>query len=201
MQDVFRYTGLTLSVGLLISALYFFYAQPKFINTFFSNSPALYGLQTNFELSQVPMKNQSNDEVFWQDYNQTPLFVTAGFTSCVKSCPVTLAFYRELAKQIKTPINFAFLTIDPEIDSTERLATYLGNINPDFIGLRVEQPHLLDQVISELKQSVFKTGNENDFIHKGFIYLIHPEHKGLIIYQDYQMDIQSMINDLKVLSS
>ncbi len=63
-----------------------------------------------------------------------------GFTSCPDICPLTLTelsqFYRELqvsGKNLDTQV--VMVSVDPQRDTTEALAQYMGSFHPDFIGL------------------------------------------------------------------
>ena len=63
-----------------------------------------------------------------------------GFTSCPDICPLTLTelsqFYRELessGRNLDTQV--VMVSVDPQRDSTEKLAQYMGTFHPDFIGL------------------------------------------------------------------
>jgi len=63
-----------------------------------------------------------------------------GFTSCPDICPLTLTelsqFFRELessGSNLDTQV--VMVSVDPQRDSTEVLAQYMGTFHPDFIGL------------------------------------------------------------------
>lgn len=63
-----------------------------------------------------------------------------GFTSCPDICPLTLTelsqFYRELhssGNNLDTQV--VMVSVDPQRDTTEKLAQYMGTFHPDFIGL------------------------------------------------------------------
>lgn len=63
-----------------------------------------------------------------------------GFTSCPDICPLTLTelsqFYRDLessGSNLDTQV--VMVSVDPQRDTTEKLADYMGSFHPDFIGL------------------------------------------------------------------
>jgi protein SCO1/2 len=67
-----------------------------------------------------------------------------GYTFCPDICPVTLSalarVYPELEKmEGSAPIQVLFISVDPNRDTTERLAEYMGFFNSAFIG--VTGPH------------------------------------------------------------
>lgn len=63
-----------------------------------------------------------------------------GFTSCPDICPLTLTelsqFYRDLessGSNLDTQV--VMVSVDPQRDTTEKLAQYMSTFHPDFIGL------------------------------------------------------------------
>lgn len=61
-----------------------------------------------------------------------------GFTSCPDICPLTLTelsqFYRQLPEQHKDT-QVIMVSVDPDRDTAQKLAEYMGSFNPDFIGV------------------------------------------------------------------
>lgn len=62
-----------------------------------------------------------------------------GFTHCPDICPTTLAAFKQVWTQLaaagKTDkVQFAFVSVDPERDTPEQLASYVGFFNKDFIA-------------------------------------------------------------------
>lgn len=64
--------------------------------------------------------------------------VLFGYTSCPDLCPVTLAkatqVYQQLGSQAGD-VDTYFVTVDPERDTPQRLADYLGNFDPHITAL------------------------------------------------------------------
>jgi len=67
-------------------------------------------------------------------------FVFFGYTSCPAVCPMTLGNLADVAELLEgTPgagdeVQFVFVSVDPDRDSTERLATFGPYFDADFIG-------------------------------------------------------------------
>lgn len=62
-----------------------------------------------------------------------------GFTHCPDICPTTLATFKqvwaELAKQgVTDRVRFLFVSVDPERDTPEKLASYVSFFNKDFVA-------------------------------------------------------------------
>ncbi len=71
-----------------------------------------------------------------------------GYAHCPDVCPTTLSSWARIEAALgalASQVTFAFVTVDPERDTSARLAKHLGIFSEDFLGLRgtTEQ---LDQV-------------------------------------------------------
>jgi cytochrome oxidase Cu insertion factor (SCO1/SenC/PrrC family) len=188
---------LTISINALVLAIYLFYFPPNQFFNKLTSGLALYGFQTELKLSSYPMENHRGDIQSWENFSDKPLYITTGFTACRLTCPVTMEFYRQMASHSGEKVRYALFTIDPENDTAQKLANYINAINPDFIGLRTSNTVLLKNIIAELQQAIYDTGERDNIHHKSFIYLIHPKLSGLIIYT--KPDVNLMINDLKII--
>lgn len=63
-----------------------------------------------------------------------------GFTSCPDICPLTLAelsqFYKSLpVDTLAKDTKVIMVSVDPERDTTEKLAEYMGSFHEDFVGV------------------------------------------------------------------
>lgn len=63
-----------------------------------------------------------------------------GYTHCPDICPVHMAnlgaVLADLPFEVTREIRVVFVSTDPERDTAERLDEWLGNFDPDFVGLR-----------------------------------------------------------------
>ncbi len=61
-----------------------------------------------------------------------------GYTHCPDVCPITLVELAHIAQQLPPEIlsntQFIFVSVDPERDSPESLAKYVGYFNESFLG-------------------------------------------------------------------
>jgi protein SCO1 len=86
------------------------------------------------------------------DYAGQYVLVYFGYTYCPDACPTTLfqakrAF--ELLGDDADRVQMVMVTVDPGRDSAELLGKYLANFNPQFIGLRTDDPTTLDPILAE----------------------------------------------------
>jgi protein SCO1/2 len=62
--------------------------------------------------------------------------VFTGFTHCPDLCPTTLAFLASLRSQIPgRKLQIVFVSVDPERDTPEAIASYLAHFDPGFVGV------------------------------------------------------------------
>lgn len=102
-----------------------------------------------------------------------------GFTSCPDICPAELANLAAATRELgddADDVQVALVSLDPERDTSERLAQYVTGFNPSFKGLRGE-PAALDQVAKDY--GVFYERRElpdsalgYTVDHSGFVYVI-----------------------------
>lgn len=63
-----------------------------------------------------------------------------GYTNCPDVCPATMANLGAVAGRLgsgeRAAVDVVFVTTDPERDTGDRLAAWLGGFDPGFIGLR-----------------------------------------------------------------
>lgn len=74
-----------------------------------------------------------------------------GYTNCPDVCPATLGQFKRaklLLGDEARDVQFLFVTVDPDYDSPERLAAYVGAVDPDFLGLWAS-PEDLEPVLAD----------------------------------------------------
>jgi len=163
------------------------------------NKPDISGYQTPFMIGDYAMEDHQGNKASWAQLSDRPVYLTAGFTRCPHSCPMTMVIYQKLAKKIGTQADYALLTVDPEHDKTSILKAYLSSINPAFIGLRIGDKSELDLAMADLKQTLVDTGEPLDLMHSNYIYLMHPKLTGIVIYT--KPDVSVMAQDLEILNA
>jgi len=72
------------------------------------------------------------------DYRGKAVVLFFGYTQCPDVCPTTLAALAEAMQQLgpeAARVQVLFVTVDPERDTAELLASYVTAFNPTFAGL------------------------------------------------------------------
>ncbi len=140
-------------------------------------------------------------------------FLFFGYTHCPDICPTTLVtldqtdrILREAA--VKPMPKMVFVSVDPERDTAERLASYISYYNPDFTAVTgpVDQLLALTRPIGILFQRSSDTNTVDDYLvdHSITVLLIDPQarlralnsppHNAEAIAHDYQ-EIISVFDD------
>jgi len=86
------------------------------------------------------LTNQNGERVTQKDLSGKSLLVFFGFTSCHDICPTQMSRLTNLMNALDqsghgqrvTPV---FISVDPERDTVEKIALYLGSFHKDFVGL------------------------------------------------------------------
>jgi protein SCO1/2 len=133
------------------------------------------------------------------------VLLSFGYTFCPDVCPTTLvelsqvrARLGDAAKRVQT----AFITLDPERDTPERLGIYTRAFDPTFIGLtgraeQLAQVRTMYGVIAE-KEAVAGTSAGYLMAHSAYIYVIDPEGRLRLLFP-FGMSIEEMADDIKLL--
>lgn len=111
-------------------------------------------------------------------------FLNFGYTHCPDICPTTLAMLGAMDKQLlpareSTRYQVAFISIDPERDSRQRLAEYIDYFEPSFLGVTGDDSELkrLTQPLGILYAKVMTENSAMGYVmdHSASIILIDPQ--------------------------
>ena len=87
------------------------------------------------------------------DFRGKLVFVFFGFTHCPDVCPTTLAEMAGIMKALGPEadrLQVVFITLDPERDTPELLASFVPAFHPSFLGLTGDQA-TIDKVAKDFK--------------------------------------------------
>jgi len=130
---------------------------PKFQSTDITGS----SLTAEFEIP-----DQTGKPRRLSDFKGKVVAMFFGFTHCPDVCPTTLtelkAALAELGPAAAKEVQVLFVTVDPERDTQEVLASYTGAFDPSFLGLR-GSPEELQALAKQMRvfyqRSEGKNGN------------------------------------------
>jgi protein SCO1/2 len=119
-------------------------------------------------------------------------FLYFGYTSCPAVCPMALGNFSDVQKLVTGApdsddydVQFVFVSVDPERDTTERLRAFVPYFHPDFVGATgsAAQLEALTGVLGIYHAKV-AGGSELDYLvdHTTSVMLIDPEGQLLAIF-------------------
>jgi protein SCO1/2 len=135
-------------------------------------------------------------------------FLNFGYTHCPDVCPTTLALLADMHNRLqlskqKSPYEIAFVSIDPERDSQQRLAEYVGYFDPLFLGVRGDNAALqqLTRPLGILYQKVSTPNSAMGYVmdHSASIALIDPQGRYYALFSPPH-DVQMMVEDFKLIT-
>jgi len=95
---------------------------------------------------QFELTGADNQTVTAEDSEGSVRLLYFGFTSCPDVCPTTLAklqtAIRQLPESHRDDITTLFVSVDPERDTPERLASYVEFFGERIVGLTGDEPAL-----------------------------------------------------------
>ena len=129
-----------------------------------------------------------------RDFRGRFMLVFFGYTSCPDVCPTDLQVIGaavnalgEAGKRVQ-PI---FVTLDPERDTADMLASYVSHFHPRFVGLTgaPEQVALAAQTYGAVYAKAMRAGGNSDSAnirylidHSAYIYLLGPDGRFLAAF-------------------
>lgn len=131
-----------------------------------------------------------------------------GYTYCPDVCPLQMARIAtaldSVPPDLKERIEVVFVSVDPKRDTPERLATWLGNFDPSFVGVTAPQGEV-DALMGSLDfpPTLFPEGTEGDDYgvgHPGMVWGFTPDGEGRLLWfggataEDYRKDMVQVMS-------
>jgi len=135
-------------------------------------------------------------------YRGKVVLLTFGFTQCAAVCPTTLSTLAQMRKALGRSagkVQAIFVTVDPERDTAEQLATYVQAFDPTFVGA-TGTPEVLAAVRQSYGVTAAKEGSGPDYAmaHTSSIFLIDGAGK-LRALMPYGREAADFMHDVKLL--
>lgn len=138
-----------------------------------------------------------------EDWRGKVVVLFFGFTHCPDVCPTTLADIAQAVKQLGPDaqrVQVLMVSVDPERDTPESLATYVTAFDPRFLGLRGDLD-ATKEVANEFKIyfAKRKTGASYTVDHSAQSYVIDPQGRLRLlvrhdrIAQDLAADLRTIL--------
>lgn len=171
---------------------------------------ALIGLQrddpldvSGVSISEVARDGSTSEFQFRADPGGL-LVVFFGYTFCPDVCPTSLAELRNALRMVGTDaanVRVAFITVDPDRDTPERLHDFVGTFIERYHVLRTTDWSVLEVVKTAFLASSSVTTNESGQIevtHTGTSYFVNED--GLVVDElPFGIGADGIENDLRIL--
>ncbi len=97
--------------------------------------------------ADIALTDHSGAPFRLSDYADGPVLITFGYTHCPDVCPLTLANWSRAAERMGVAAedySYIFVTVDPQRDTVEYLATYLESFDLPVVGLTGDSAAMAD---------------------------------------------------------
>ncbi|MEM7130307.1 MAG: SCO family protein [Chloroflexota bacterium] len=138
-------------------------------------------LQSPTALTDFTLESSLEQQVSLHDFRDQYLLVTFGYTSCPDVCPLSLGNLAAALNELEDnaeKLTILFVTVDPERDRPERLASYLSYFHKRMIGLTgdVDDIKALATQFGVFFEQRAESGPESLFFdHTATIMLVDPD--------------------------
>jgi len=114
-----------------------------------------------------------------EQYRSKYMLVFFGYTFCPDVCPAGLQVMTSALEELGSEadnIQPIFITVDPERDTVEVMASYVENFHPRMIGL-TGTPQEIANVAKAYRVYYKKAGDDADYLmdHSSILYLMGPK--------------------------
>lgn len=134
---------------------------------------------------EITGTNHDNASFRLTDLKDKVKVVFFGYTFCPDVCPLTLGnmknVYESLTPEEQAQLAVVFITVDPERDTPERLASYVGAFNENFYGVNLDDTSLSqvkkDYGVYAEKRVLEASQSAADYLvdHTAFVYVIDKD--------------------------
>ena len=135
-----------------------------------------------------------------------PTAMFFGYTFCPDVCPTTLleveGWMRELGADADR-LRVVFVTVDPERDTAEKLATYLANFDPRFIGLSGSRAEI-DRIVKAYRvvaRKVDNPGGDYTMDHTAAVYLLDAQGRFVAIVNFQEATDKALIKVRRLIAA
>lgn len=120
-------------------------SQPRILSAEEMKVNGYFGYGSFEELRDFNLVDHNGD-IFTKENlkDQSLNFLYFGYSSCPTECPVMMSVMKQVFEKIETnDISYYLVSFDPEIDTLERLRSYVTAFNPDFVGVSGKVPEVV----------------------------------------------------------
>ena len=128
-----------------------------------------------------------------------------GYRHCGTVCPLQLANLRALQERLSgEPIQFVFVTLDPERDSLEALDTAMAAMGPGFVAVRPDSAEAARALARRYNDRVTRQEHDDtdyDPNHSAHLHVVSAQGRREVLYTTPDLDLDRVTRDLHRLLS
>ncbi len=169
-----------IAVTVILSGFVYKMTQPRVLNQYELRDNGAYLLGTPRRFSDFELVDHHGNRVTKEAFQDKWTLIFFGFTHCPDICPTTMAtaskMYRALQPEEQQDLQIVLLSVDPERDTPEKLATYVPYFHEDFTGI-TGNPFVILKLATELNIAYVKVPLEDGSYtvdHSGNLVIINP---------------------------
>jgi len=161
---------------------------------------------------QLELKDHTGRHVTLADFKGKVVLLFFGYTNCPGPCPTALAEMAQVVKQVGPDrVQGLFVTVDPERDTLEKLASYVPAFHPSFLGLRGSKEEV-EKVTKDFKiyyqaQKDDKGGDAGHGVEHGSymvdhstgIYVFDRNSRARLYFSANGRSVSAMVHDVNLL--
>lgn len=173
-------TVLVVFIVLVIAGFAFKLNQPHVLSQQELQANGAVLLETPRRFSEFQLTNQRGSVFDKESLKGKWSLLFFGFTHCPDICPTAMAaaakMYAGLEPGERENLQVVLISLDPERDTTDKLAEYVPYFNPEFIGATGNQ-YVLLKLATELNVAFTKVeleGGDYTIDHSGNMVLVNP---------------------------
>ena len=154
-----------------------------------------------FKLSRAP-----SGELTDADLKGAWSLMFFGYTHCPDVCPTTLATLKQVDAQLRAepvavPVKTIFVSVDPERDTPQALADYVGYFDKDFVAATADPASL--QALASAVGVVFikspQAGSDYTMDHTASLLVIDPQGRLHALFRP-PLSADTIVADLRTLA-
>ncbi|MDX8345189.1 SCO family protein [Rossellomorea sp. YZS02] len=164
--------------------------------------------ETDWKVRDFSYMNQNNEEVGLKELKGDIWIADFIFTSCETVCPPMTYNLTKIQKQLKeegiNDVRFVSFSVDPEVDTPEKLKEYISNYEADTkkwdLLTGYDQKEISSLAEESFKVLVRDDPSSDQVIHGTSFYLVNKEGKVVKNYSGVQdVPYEEIVSDIKLL--
>ena len=162
--------------------------------------PVMPSLLNNSGFYGMAINEPGENLIGYQPPQEGLAVIFFGYRQCGTVCPVQLVNLLDLSQRLKdAPVEFLFVTLDPENDTPEALQQTTESLGAAFKSYRPETHQSAQKLASAYNDFAVKQGSApNDSIaHSARLHVVTPDFRRRLIYATPDLNLELVEQDIR----